>query len=374
MFDRSDLRAAVGANVLSADQASRLEAYLISRHDGHVEGEATGQENLRFLANFNDIFITMGLGILFVGLTTLVGIIATPSIASGNIMAGVISALIIGGAAWIMLEYFCGRRRLLLPSMALTLAFTAFVSLALTVAYATTKSIDFGEAFNPSALLTIGGELGVVSFLSALAAALAVYVRFRLPFALAVIAVSFAGAVYTFLGFYGNLGLILSGSAFLIMGLITLSIAVSYDVRDPERIRKPSDNAFWLHLAAAPQVIWGVSTLVTGSNIFVGSTSGTDNASQGITLLCILLLIAVVSLALNRRALIAASLITFIAMLSYVLDRVGLDASNIFIMVTILIGSGVVLLGAGWSTARRLVLAFFPRGRTWNRLFPPEPA
>ncbi|WOR15085.1 hypothetical protein RYZ27_00185 [Hyphomonas sp. FCG-A18] len=374
MFDRADLRAAVGANVLSADQASRLEAFLISRHDD-AEGQAIGQENLRFLANFNDIFITIGLVILFIGITTMVGMIAAPSLAAGSLMAGVMSALVIGSVAWGLLEYFCGRRRLLLPSMALTLAFAGFISLGLTAFYATTKNIEFSDSFNPASLPSLGGELGIVACLSAFAAAGLVFFRFRLPFSLAVMAVSIAGAVYTFLGFFGDTGLILGGTAFFSMGLLTLAAAIWFDMQDPERIRKPSDNAFWLHLAAAPQVIWGISTIVTGSNILSGSTtSGTDNATQGITLLIVLLLIGIVSLALNRRALIAASLITFIAMLSFVLDRAGLETSNIFITVTILIGTGVVLLGAGWKTARRAVLVFFPKGGTWNKLFPAEPA
>ena len=187
------------------------------------------------------------------------------------------------------------------------------------------------------------------------------------------IALGVAGAIYVFLGFFGNSAWLIGGAGFFLMGICTLSVAIWYDMKDPERIRKASDNAFWLHLAAAPQVIIGVSTMVTGSNIFAGSTSGTDNAyarphpagrscwpSDSI------------SLALNRRALIAASLVTFIITLSFVLSRAGLDASNIFIMVTILIGTGVVLLGAGWKTARRAALVIFPKGGTWGRVFPPE--
>ncbi len=143
---------------------------------------------------------------------------------------------------------------------------------------------------------------------------------------------------------------------------------------ETERIRKASDNAFWLHLAAAPQLIWGISALVTGSNILGGSTSGADDASQGITLLIVLLTIGIMSMALNRRALIAASLLTFIVTLVFVLNRIGLDGFNIFITVTMIIGTGVVLLGAGWKTARRAVLVFFPKGGTWSQVFPPEPA
>ena len=366
MFDRSDLRAAVGSNILSADQASRLEAFILSRKDGAASTDEIGQENLRFLANFNDVFITLGLVILFIGVSTMVGMIATPALLAGNIIAGVVSALVVGGLAWALLEYFCGRRRLLLPSMALTLIFACFISLA--------NMMGIGIEFDVLDIFGTTGRLGVTAFLSAALAAAAIYGRFRLPFSLAVLALGVAGAIYVFLGFFGNSAWLIGGAGFFLMGLATLAFAVWYDMKDPERIRKASDNAFWLHLAAAPQVIIGVSTMVTGSNIFAGSTSGTDNSTQGLTLLCLLLTIGIVSLALNRRALIAASLVTFIITLSFVLSRAGLDASNIFIMVTILIGTGVVLLGAGWKTARRGALVIFPKGGTWSRIFPPEPA
>ncbi|MEM1036673.1 MAG: hypothetical protein AAGI14_07925 [Pseudomonadota bacterium] len=374
MFDRAGLRAAVGANVITADQASRLEAFLISRMDGD-EKPVAGQENLRFLANFNDIFITLGLIILFIGLTTFVSMIATPSVASGSIISGIIAALVIGGTAWLMLEYFAGRRRLLLPSMALTLMFCMFMSIGLTALYGRMSvGPDFIATFDADEMIQLTGNMGIVGLLSSLLASGLVFLRFRLPFSLAVMAISLSAAIYTSLSLYGGLGLILGGTAFLLLGVVTFVAAVLFDMQDPERIRKPSDHAFWLHLAAAPQIIWGVSTIVTGSNILAGSTSGTDNATQSVVLLGVLIVIGILSLAINRRALIAASLATFIFGLSFVLSEAGLDASNIFIMVTIIIGSGVVLLGAGWKTARRAVLVFFPKGGTWNRVFPAEPA
>lgn len=372
MFDKSDLSAAVAANILDAAQAAKLEAFLISRRDHQQDPTATGQENLRFLSNFNDIFITLGLVILFTGLTSMMAIIAGPTLVEGHIAAGVLSALALGGFAWILLEYFCGRRRLLLPSMLLTLIFVGLITTAVCtfVAYAMGGDRDFG-LFD---IFGMTGRLGITGFMVAAAAALLVYSRFRLPFSLAIIALSLAGAVYLFLGFFGELGWIVGGLAFFFMGLVTLGVAVWYDMQDPHRLRKASDNAFWLHLAAAPQIIIGISTMVTGSNVFAGTISGADHVGQGLTLLCVLLAIGIISLALNRRALIAASLITFIVTLSFVLAEAGLDASNIFILVTIIIGSGVVLLGAGWKTARKYALVFFPKGHTWDRIFPPQSA
>ena len=376
MFDRGDLRAAIGANVLTAEQASRFEAFLSARKGSGDSGAVIGEENLRFLANFNDIFITIGLIILFFGVTALIGSASMSSIlASGSIMYGLIVTLPVAALAWVMMEYFCARRRLLLPSMALSVIFVLFMTAAATVIGVSSASNEImsGE-FHPDNLFQQGGSLGVSIWLAALGASLAIFFRFRLPFSLALSAIAAAGAVYTAASFFGDINDVVGGPLLVVMGAATLAIAIMFDMHDPERIRKDSDNAFWLHLAAAPQLIWGVSALVTGSNILGGSTSGADNAMQGIVLLSVLLLIAITSLALNRRALIAASLLTFIITLSFVLNRVGIDGLNIFVTVSIIIGSGVVLLGAGWKTARRMVLVFFPRGGTWDRVFPPEPA
>ena len=344
----------------------------MARVDGG-ESYATGQENLRFLANFNDIFITIGLVILFFGITALIGSASMGSIlASGSILSGLIVTLPVAGLAWLMMEYFCARRRLLLPSMALSWIFVTFIALAALVVGASLIGQEaIIDGFDTADLFRKGGGIGVFVFASAFAASLIVFLRFRLPFALAQAALTAAIAVYIGAGVFGNIMDVVGGPLLILMGGATLLFAVLFDMRDPQRIHKSSDNAFWLHLAAAPQLIWGVSAWVTDSSILTGYTVGADNAMQGIVLLIVLLAIAVVSLALNRRALIAASLLTFIITLSFVLNRVGIDGLNIFVIVSIIIGSGVVLLGAGWKTARRMVLVFFPRGGTWDRIFPP---
>jgi len=372
MFDRSDLKAAISANILSAEQAARLEAFLLSRKADDQSPSQMGSENLRFLANFNDIFITLGLIILFVGVITLVSMIGLPEKREGNMLASIPAEIIAGGLAWLLLEYFCGRRRLLLPSMVLTLIFAGFISSVLTALMA--QFIEPDPAVGVFSMYGVSSRpLWVITFVAYALAAGLVYARFRLPFSLAVIAVGVSGAVYLFLGFFGSQGWLIGGAAFFIMGLMTLCAAVFFDMQDPERIRKASDNAFWLHLAAAPQIITGVSTMMTGSNMFESFASEADHAWQGLTLLLVLISIGFVSLALNRRALIAASLITFTVTLGFVLSEAGLNASNIFTTVTILIGTGVILLGAGWRTARRAALVFFPKGGTWERIFPPEP-
>ncbi len=371
MFDRNDLRAAVSKDILSADQAARLEAFLASRKLGQSETDSgAGElENLRFLANFNDVFITLGLFILYLGVSALLGVLAVPgAIESGfNLGAALIYLIPMGALTVVLMEYFCARRRLLLPSMFLTVVLVGLASVLVATVRASAVGIEDLARPDFTSMIRIW-DFGIISALGGLGAALFVYWRYKLPFSLGVIALLVALVFYALTVREGETMSIFGGPAILIMGLLTLAAAVWFDMKDPERIRKASDNAFWLHLAAAPQVIYGLRGIVSGSVISTGS------GIEGVVLLAALVILGLISLALNRRALIAASLLTFTAALSTVLSETGFDGFSVFALVTILIGGGVVLLGAGWKTARRITLNLFPSGGVWSRLFPPEPA
>ena len=371
MIDRDDLRAAVNAGVLSSEQATRLEAFLVNRAKSGDEG-AGESENLRFLANFNDIFITIGLLILFGGLSALLGALVGPNLESSGapFLIGSIMVLIIGSVAWGLMEYFCARRRMLLPSMFLAIIVTlcgTLIGLLFAVKFlagdtATLEDLSLLEG------VRTGGRIGIASFVGGFLGSLAIFRRFGLPFSLALMAIAAAGTVYTFIFAFGDMMDLWSGMAVFLMGLATLAVAILYDMRDPERVTRASDNAFWLHLAAAPQVIYGLQGVITGSAFDRGS------GMEAIIILIALIALAILSLALNRRALIAASLITFIYTLSIVFSEQGVDGLTTFITVSLIIGGGVVFIGAGWKTARRAVLKFFPSRGVWGRLFPPEPA
>jgi len=137
MFDRTDIRAAVEAGAISDEAAKRFESFLKSRNDPE---RMLDPENLRFLSNFNDVFLTIGIVILMVGLgflsaISVINLLGLPEltgpgrtsidpndIANRVRMAVVLSPIPLVGGAWLLAEYFCGKRRLLLPSMALSVA------------------------------------------------------------------------------------------------------------------------------------------------------------------------------------------------------------------------------------------------------------
>jgi hypothetical protein len=373
MFDRSDLRAAVEAGIITRDQGSRLEAFLASRADPVNPAAPEQGEHLRFLNNFNDVFITIGIVILAMGLTAITALFFGPRFwtmfTGGD--AGAFGALIlmpVAACMWLLAEYFGRRRRMLLPTMAAITVFTLYSGLSfgmvasgITGANAETVT-SFTEAWD-----TIGNT-GIGTFLGCLAAAAIAWWRFRLPFCMFLGAVSAAAAAYTFAGFFGDAGLVFGGFLSIVIGLLTLGAAIWFDQRDPGRITRLSDNAFWLHVAAAPQIILGLRGMI------MGSPSATPSTFEALILLACLVGLGILSLALNRRALVVSSLLSFWLALGQVVDALGGGGSTTFIATTLLLGAGIITLGGGWHTARRWVLGWMPKTGLAARIFPPEPA
>ena len=111
MFDRSDIRAAADAGILTRDQANRLEAFLATRADPVTKAMPEQTENLRFRNNFNDIFITTGIVILAMGLTAITGLFFGPRfwtmVSGGSVGAfGAIILMPVAGVMWLLAEYF----------------------------------------------------------------------------------------------------------------------------------------------------------------------------------------------------------------------------------------------------------------------------
>ena len=121
-------------------------------------------------------------------------------------------------------------------------------------------------------------------------------------------------------------------------------------------------------MAAAPQIILGVRGLLLGSGFAPASTA------EATMMLVVLIAFAVLSLALNRRALIVSGLVTFATTLWVLVNEFGGGGVNTLMLTALIIGGAIVLLGGGWRTARRGLLKVFPQEGALGRIFPPEPA
>lgn len=360
MFDRREIRAAVEAGVLSPQQAEGFEAFLKSRSD---PDRGLDSENLRFLTNFNDIFLAIGMIILMVGVAVLSGTVIGPRL--GDLRLQGLTVLPVVGAAWALAEYFAGRRRLLLPSMVLSVVVCAGAAIAASLFFSPSEESVEGLSSVENEI----ARIGYIGFAASAAAAAGLFFRFRLPFALFLFALSAAGVVYVAVAQAGDAGLILGGAASLFVGLATLLAGVMFDARDPTRASLASDNAFWLHLAAAPQIMFGVRGLILGSGF---ESAGVADAAA---MLAVLVVFGLVSLALNRRALIVSGLLSFATAIGTLVSQVGGgDTANTLMLTALVVGGAIVLLGGGWRTARRFVLRLVPSAGLAARIFPPEPA
>ena len=385
MFDKTDIRAAVEAGAISDEGAKRFEAFLKARNDPE---RMLDPENLRFLSNFNDVFLTIGIVVLMTGLGFLSAIsvinvlglsaMSEPqSIAEGRALADAIRLAIVLApvpvvvGAWLLAEYFCGKRRLLLPSMALSIAIIwASAIMAAGLASFFIDPVDTAiraESGNVSPWDIIT-SISYAGFAAATLAAGVIFLRFRLPFSLFLLAGAVAGLLYTAVAQFSGIGQLGSGLAMLVIGLATLAAAIGFDMKDPSRSTRSSDHAFWLHMAAAPQIIFGVRGLLLGSGFAPASMA------EASMMLFVLLAFALLSLALNRRALIVSGLVTFAATLWVLVNEFGGGGVNTLMLTALNIGGAIVLLGGGWRTARRGLLKVIPQEGTLGRIFPPEPA
>lgn len=372
MADREALEKAIADGVLSKDQAEKLGHYL-QRGGDPYGGE--DPENLKFLSSFNDVFLTLGLIILLAGIfiAAIIAFMGAPDY-------GLVPVLIggtVAASAWMLAEYFGRRRRLALPTMALATAFCFFGGIAIGALITKLGLGDLKQEFFRAAAQGDSAEREIFNVFKAQAfssaywaqlgaalCAVVFYFRFRLPFSLFLLAVVAAMTFYTFLADAAGLAM-LGGGAILTAGIVTLAAAMTFDAADPTRSTRQSDNAFWLHLAAAPQIMLGLRYLIIGP-VLESSTS------SAFLMLIALFLVGFLSLALNRRALIFSGLVTFTLVVFSLARQSGLSGFDLAMWPLLIVGASVVLLGAGWGSARRMVLGFVPESGVLARLFPTE--
>jgi hypothetical protein len=248
---------------------------------------------------------------------------------------------------WGLAEYLTRKLKLTLPSIVLAI----FIVPGL--AYYVHGIISLGNA--PE-----GGEPGWIGTpkdlllpgLAAIAAALLFYLRFRLPFALLLLA---GAGVVTFLAvgarLLGEPSQAATYGLFLFAGLATLAAAQWYDMSDRERITRRSDCGFWLTLIAAPLIVHPIAGMI--------SSGAEATAQSNILTIAVVVLFALVALIIDRRAFLVSSLAYLGGALVYAFTQLGGEQNALWITL-LLMGASVILLGVGWHRARGAVMQFVP--------------
>jgi hypothetical protein len=388
MADRGALEAAAAAGVINAEQVGPLHAFLSSPAAG-VGSAPSGEEDLRFIRNFHDVFLAIGIVLLAVGLGTGVGVyMSTTSFDKPQVGAIVTGSLFAGCAAiiWLMGEIFARRRRLFLPAIAIVITLTIFTVTAVALLYA---GVLLGRGFDGDGLefSSMPPELRVgilIASAFAFIAPLAFYARFRLPFSLGLAGAGVAGFVIV-AAMTANFEATMQYLAPLELGLglLLFLVGVAFDARDPARATRYSDNGFWLHFAAAPLILNGAFGLIGsmfGAPAAIGSagaliasaSSGANPTAHAALTLGVVLLLGVISLLINRRVLIVSTLITTGVAIGVLMNAVGLGAGALAASTLIVLGAFVLILGASWHRVRRALLGWVKPDGVWARIFPPE--
>lgn len=339
MIETQDLRAAVQRGLITEAQAAALTGLADARVQARTQ-VADGEEPFVLFKGFNEIFIVIGLTILFGGWVALATVFTTdwlnPQGGKPEVFA-LIAVVTLAGLA-VVQRYFTIRRRMIAPSIALSImaALTAAL-LGWTIAEMAGLRDLAAQAVSA---LTVAGVM-------------AWHFRvFRVPFAVGILVMSIFVALWALLALAGlvpadgpNL-LHMSKDGPLavlsiVFGLVCFGFAMRFDMSDPHRISTRATTGFWLHVVAAPAIVNTVAM-----RLLDGGQTGQ------FVLMLVLLALAVVAIVIDRRSFLVSGA-GYAVWLIYSL----FDGSP---LIVVFLGLGLVLLGAQWERLRSGIMRALP--------------
>ncbi|GAA0320560.1 hypothetical protein GCM10009087_33610 [Sphingomonas oligophenolica] len=325
MYSESDIDGAVAAGAITAQAAAALRNHIAVSQSA----PAVDEEHFRLLTGFNDIFVSIAVGLVLVAVAW-IGQYVTPPLAGG----------LVAVVSWALAEYFTRQRRMALPSIILLLAFTGGVAATL-VGVMVKLDPEFSDQTNA----IIGAGIGLVTA----GAAWLHWKRFMVPITVAAGAVALVGVAIA-------LALAAAPAAkdhiypiLLIGGVLVFALAMWWDMSDRERRTRRSDVAFWLHLAAAPLIAHPIFNML---GIF-GQDIGVTTA---LIVFALYLMFGFVALAVDRRALLVSSLV-YVLYAMYSLFHSAGAVELAWAFTALAIGSALLTLSAFWHPMRRLVVS-----------------
>jgi len=355
-LSRDDLRAAVGAGMISEAQAASLVALSDARR-GAREHMTGLDEPFELFKGFNEVFIVVGLSILFMGWLGLTGL-SLFEISGIGYIATMVYAVLAGGAVILLARYFTLTRRMVAPSIALAIFFGI-------------SSAQFGMGLS----WMMRGELPLTLTLAAGTSTVLLcvyYGFFRVPFTMALIALGVFATCFGIIALGGTLPedprdlfLLSAEGPFavltMVLGLFGLFVALRFDMSDPHRITRRSASGFWLHVIAAPAIVNTVAL-----TLFDAGTIAAQFA-----LLIFVILMALFAITIDRRSFLVSGVGYIVALAFTVMEGAAFLSILMF-------GLVLVVLGAQWEVIRRAIMNMLPNfpGKTrlppWDMLTPEE--
>lgn len=341
---RDDIRAAVGAGKISEAQAASILALADSRRGARENIEGL-DEPFELFRGFNEIFIIVGLSILYLGWMTITGI-GVFSAGEDIGISALVFAIISLAVTIFLARYFTLQRRMVGPSIALSLMFAASAgqfgfSLAYLFGWITVFNGPLPQAFS-------------LAFGTSTAFLVGYWIMFRVPFVVAMIAVGVFATLASFFVIGGaefenpsDIFLLTNKGPFayltIVLGIIGFFIAMRFDMSDPHRVTRRAANGFWLHIISAPAIVNTVALTLFDA----------DSIGNQILLLVFLTFIAAVAVIIDRRSFLVAGIGYVVALAFIVLEgQAGLAI--------LALGIGLVTLGATWEKIRKSLMMAIP--------------
>jgi hypothetical protein len=324
MYSESDIDGAVAAGVMPREIGAAFRNHVAAAR----MTPAVDEEHFRLLTGFNDIFVTIAIGLLLAAVAQIGGSIAAP-------LAGGFVAV----AAWGLAEYFTRVRRMALPSIVLLLAFVGGVAAMLT-----------GVLIHADATLS-GRVQSLIAAGIALVTAAAAWLhwrRFMVPITVAAGAAALVGTVIALVMAVAPGIASPPWPLLLIGGIAVFALAMRWDMSDRTRETRRADVAFWLHLAAAPMIAHPVFQMlgVFDPEVGIGTAA---------IVIVLYLVFAFVALAVDRRALLVSGLIYVLYAMWTVFRGAGAIELG-WAFTALVIGAALLTLSAFWHPMRRRVV------------------
>lgn len=357
MLKQKDLEAAVAAGIISEDQLDELNDFASGRRQARTFA-AHHDERFKLLGGLNDFFVAIGIVLLAyaAGLT-----------ASSMKLWTMYLVAIFG--FWVLAELLTARLKLTAPSIVIAICIALFSYKAGTgivteyfLSAVHNNAIQSPVFTNPSGTL-LGlwiptrptSLFHAIPWLCALFMSVLFYVRFRLPFSVAPIAIAALMSILLLLNVIpGIWDVIPRNIVFLIYGLALFFLALTCDSSDTERLTRRADKGFWLHAVAASLIVHPLIVLLTGNSVTTGWAA--------LVTIVTVFILALVALIVDRRALVVVSLAYIGAAIAYTVKELS-GAQLIvesMVLTMFILGGLIVVLGVGWHPIRRRLINALP--------------